>query len=104
MVEQFVIAILIGLVIGLWLAHCALAQRVRILERKLRDFLPPGISSAATPPATHHGQSGMSDHVRQLAADPRSKIAAIKAYREETGTGLKEAKDAVEAYIESLRR
>lgn len=30
------------------------------------------------------------------------KIAAIKLVREETGTGLKEAKDAVDAYASSL--
>jgi ribosomal protein L7/L12 len=34
--------------------------------------------------------------VRALLAEGR-KIGAIKAYREETGAGLKEAKDAVEA-------
>ncbi len=39
-----------------------------------------------------------------LADDgPGSKIAAIKAYREETGAGLAEAKRAVEEYIGSLR-
>ena len=37
-----------------------------------------------------------SDHVRQLAASG-AKIAAIKAYREETGANLFEAKSAVEA-------
>lgn len=34
-----------------------------------------------------------------LRADPTSKIAAIKAYREATGMGLKESKDAVEAWL-----
>jgi hypothetical protein len=41
----------------------------------------------------------LSDEVKALANDPRQKIQAIKAYREQTGVGLKEAKDAVEAYI-----
>ena len=31
------------------------------------------------------------------------KIQAIKVYREATGVGLKEAKDAMEAYYEKLR-
>jgi len=42
--------------------------------------------------------SGLSAAVRQLADDGK-KIEAIKLYREETGLGLKEAKDAVEAYM-----
>jgi hypothetical protein len=40
-----------------------------------------------------------SARVRELAADPKNKIAAIKAYREQTGAGLKEAKDVVERLI-----
>lgn len=34
-----------------------------------------------------------------LHADPSARIAAIKAYREATGQGLKESKDAVEAWL-----
>ena len=40
----------------------------------------------------------LSQAVRDLANQGR-KIEAIKVYREETGVGLKEAKDAVEAYL-----
>jgi ribosomal protein L7/L12 len=40
----------------------------------------------------------LSPRVKQIARDPGRKIAAIKAYREETGLGLKDAKDAVEAW------
>ena len=53
---------------------------------------------------THQGiqlppeHSPLSDRVKELAADPQRKIEAIKAYREETGAGLKEAKDAVEKW------
>src|SRR5262245_34613493 len=43
----------------------------------------------------------MSERVQQLARDPPGKIEAIKVYREETGAGLAEAKEAVEAYIDS---
>ena len=48
--------------------------------------------------------TGMSDRVKDLARDPGRKIEAIKAYREETGAGLAEAKQAVEAFIDSLQR
>ena len=46
----------------------------------------------------------MSDRVKELAADPSRKIEAIKLLREETGAGLAEAKEAVEAYQRSLGR
>lgn len=42
---------------------------------------------------------GLSAEVRQLA-DAGQKIEAIKVHREQTGLGLKEAKDAVEAYLD----
>lgn len=41
-------------------------------------------------------QDGETDEIIRLLADGQ-KIAAIKLYRERTGAGLKEAKDAVEA-------
>jgi ribosomal protein L7/L12 len=41
----------------------------------------------------------LSQQVKDIARDPHRKIAAIKAYREETGLGLREAKDAVEAFL-----
>lgn len=49
----------------------------------------------------HHGMNWgspaePSDHVRQLAVAPGSMIEAIKAYRQQTGVGLKEAKAVVE--------
>jgi ribosomal protein L7/L12 len=44
----------------------------------------------------------LSDRVKELARDPARKIEAIKIYREETGVGLAEAKEAVEAYQRSL--
>jgi hypothetical protein len=37
---------------------------------------------------------------QELATDPSRKIAAIKAYREETGASLMDAKAAVEAYMD----
>ncbi|MBI1918362.1 MAG: ankyrin repeat domain-containing protein [Planctomycetes bacterium] len=44
----------------------------------------------------------LSDRVKEIARDRYRKIEAIKVYREETGAGLAEAKEAVEAYINSL--
>jgi hypothetical protein len=44
----------------------------------------------------------LSERVKELARDPGRKIEAIKAYREETGAGLAEAKEAVEAYLGTL--
>lgn len=44
-------------------------------------------------------EDGLSEEVKALAADPARKIAAIKLLREQTGMDLKDAKDAVEAYI-----
>jgi hypothetical protein len=46
----------------------------------------------------------LSDRVKELARDPSRKIEAIKVYRQETGAGLAEAKEMVEAFINSLQR
>jgi ribosomal protein L7/L12 len=43
----------------------------------------------------------LSDRVKEIAREPGRKIEAIKVYREETGVGLAEAKQAVEEYIHS---
>ena len=69
------------------------SQGVRLaqLERKI-DLILAHLGIDAPP-------GGLSDRVRQLMADGR-KIEAIKVYREQTGVGLKEAKDVVDAYVE----
>jgi ribosomal protein L7/L12 len=41
----------------------------------------------------------LSPEVQAAALDPGRKIEAIKLHREQTGVGLREAKDAVEAFI-----
>lgn len=46
---------------------------------------------------------GLSPEVQELARNPGQKIQAIKLHREQTGVGLKEAKDAVESFILSGR-
>jgi hypothetical protein len=70
-----------------------LARQMRELQRKL-DALLKHQGIEMPPPSA----AGMSPEVEQLARDPKTKIAAIKLYREENpGIGLREAKERVEA-------
>jgi hypothetical protein len=62
------------------------AQRKRISDRN-SSFRAQGIDPMA-----------LSVQVQQLA-DAGNKIAAIKLYREETGSGLADSKESVEAYL-----
>ncbi len=41
-----------------------------------------------------------SDEIKQMIKDPRQRIEAIKAFREQTGAGLKEAKEVIDALAE----
>ena len=71
-------------------------RRIQGVERKLNLVL------------THLGidpnvQIAPSSHVMRLAADPRQRIEAIKAYREETGAGLKEAVEVVDKIAASAK-
>lgn len=59
--------------------------------RGRRDDAPP-----APPPFPPGSLPELEDEVRRLMGE-RRKIEAIKLYRETTGIGLKEAKEAVEA-------
>ena len=69
----------------------ALMLKVGELERKL-DFVMQHLKLQYHEAPQSAAQSEVLKWLRQ-----GNKIAAIKAYREITGTGLKEAKDAVEA-------
>lgn len=60
----------------------------------VRSALPGGMD--ARPPVSSDDLETLNSLVRELLASGM-KIEAIKAYREITGAGLKEAKDAVEA-------
>ena len=75
------------------------AARLRSVEEKL-DLVLRHLGLQYADPAT---PSGLSSEVKALADDFGGKIAAIKLHREQTGVGLKEAKDAVEAYIAGRR-
>ena len=90
--EWVLLAVGLGILLVALVSHGNTTTRLRGIERKLNALL------------RHHGVDPtqglvLSDRVKQLAADPARKIAAIKAYREETGAGLAEAKEAVEAFI-----
>ena len=61
---------------------------------RIRDGRP--VPAVAEADATADGD--LEDRVRELVVGP-GKIAAIKLYRERTGAGLKEAKEAVEAQM-----
>jgi hypothetical protein len=69
--------------------------RLRRLEAKL-DLILKHLGLEYKDPVT---PGGLSEEVKALADDPAKKIAAIKLHREQTGLGLKAAKDAVESYI-----
>jgi hypothetical protein len=82
-------------VLAIWAIVSGLQDRVMRLEAKL-NLLLQHFKIDVT-----RGLQ-LSDRVKELARDPYKKIEAIKVYREETGANLVEAKDAVEAYINSL--
>ena len=67
--------------------------RLRRVENKL-DLLLRHLNIEAPAAAV----AGLSEEVCRLA-DEGKKIEAIARHREQTGTGLREAKDAVEAYM-----
>lgn len=71
------------------------AARLRRIEAKL-DLILYHLGLEYRIPET---PGGLSEEVKALADDPAKKIAAIKLHREQTGLGLREAKDAVEGYI-----
>lgn len=77
-----------------------LERRVAMLERASHGGVPiPAAPLHTAPtraaPTDHYGYPAVSNEVRHLAASGQ-KIQAIKRLREETGLGLKEAKDMVE--------
>lgn len=70
----------------------ATAARLRRIEQKL-DLI---LKSLGVP--FDDASAGLPEEIRHLAESGR-KIEAIKLYRAQTGAGLKEAKDAVDAYL-----
>lgn len=75
-----------------------LERRVAALERALNTGYPPRPAGELTETSGAEilaPQSSVSEMVRQLAIQG-NKIAAIKLLRDETGMGLRQAKDAVD--------
>jgi ribosomal protein L7/L12 len=78
-----------------------LERRVAALERALnggRAARPTGELTETSGSEIFAPRVGVSAMVRQLAIQG-NKIAAIKLLRDETGLGLREAKDAVERLV-----
>jgi ribosomal protein L7/L12 len=67
-------------------------RRIQELQRKIGLVLTHlGIDPTA--------QVAPSSHVLSLAADPKQRIKAIKAYREQSGAGLKEAVAVIDKVV-----
>jgi len=94
-----IIALIVILFAGGGTAYASLratdAGRLACLDRKL-DAILRHLNIAYVDPAS---PAGLSEEVLALANDPAKKIQAIALHREQTGLGLKEAKDAVEAHL-----
>jgi ribosomal protein L7/L12 len=87
--EHGIEAFLIVWVVMMLVVQSRSETRLRNLELRLARLLQHvGFDADAKLPA--------SEEVKALARTPGRKIAAIKAYREQTGAGLKEAKEEVE--------
>ena len=75
--------------IGVLATLASIARRLRSVEYKLLAVL----RHVELVPRLQHEPS---ERVRQIAADPKRKIEAIKVLREESGLELKEAKKIIE--------
>lgn len=75
-----------------------LSELVKILEEKFGVSAQPAVAAVAAPVAGAGAEATeeKSEFDVELAAAGESKIAVIKAIKEITGVGLKDAKDIVE--------
>ena len=92
-IAEYVLIFLFSVNGAFYFSH---TRRIQEVERKLNLVLAnlgmdPSVRVAA------------SSHVMSLAADPRKRIDAIKAYREQTGAGLKEAMEVVDKIAASAK-
>lgn len=72
--------------------------------RESKEAIDAWLAHAGAPPAPPPGSFDFPQSAAAiLRTDPTRKIVAIKRYRQETGVGLKEAKDAVEAWLEAQK-
>ena len=72
------------------------SRRLRDIERKVTLLLSHFEIDPASPVKP-------SSRVRDLAADPKQRFAAIKAYRRETGANLKDAAEVIDRIIDIKR-
>jgi ribosomal protein L7/L12 len=83
-ISEYVLAFLLSANGAFFFSQMRHMRHMQEVDRKLNLVLTHlGIDPNA--------QVAPSNHVMSLAADPRKRIEAIKAYREQTGAGLKEA-------------
>jgi ribosomal protein L7/L12 len=95
--ERILLIILVVLVAG----NLALYSMVKSQRLALRAL---NMKLAALLKAQGVEWPALSPEVQSLALDPRSKIAAIKRYRDENpGIGLVQAKNDIEAFAENNR-
>jgi len=76
-----------------------LSELVKVLEEKFGVSAQPAVAAVAAPAAGAGDEAGAEEKSEfdvELAAVGESKIAVIKAIKEITGVGLKDAKDIVE--------
>ena len=80
-----------------------LQRQVRGLEELVEQLADrAGVDEAELLSMRGRVEPGVTEEIRQLVAEDRY-IEAIKAYREETGAGLKDAKDAIDALRDRQR-
>ena len=92
-VTDCVLLALLVMANGLALTH---TRRIQELERKINLVLSHlGIDPTA--------EVAPSSHVIDLASDPRHRIAAMKAYREQTGAGIRQAKAVIDKLVANTK-
>jgi hypothetical protein len=92
--ELMLLLVVVVVILVAGVSYGNMTARLRGIERKLNALLRhQGVDPTRGLP--------LSDRVKELASDPQRKIQAIKAYCEETGAGLAEAKEAIEEFIHS---
>ena len=90
--DHYLQAGMIVLLISLWWSTARLDGSVRTTERNLSAILRHlNIDPTAVVPP--------SNRVKQLAADPKRRIEAMRVYRQETGADVRVAKATVDGLI-----
>jgi ribosomal protein L7/L12 len=93
-ISEYVLALLLIVnALAFFFSH---SRRMRDVDRKLNLVL----THLGIDPTAHVAPSS---YVMSLAADPRQRIEAIKAYREQTGAGLKEAVAVIDKVAASAK-